>query len=134
MSGARKAVDSTFRRILIYTAEIIMSIVLLVVVCVPLVFAIPTWLQTVLLGVSRSDVLLNAVTLFGQTGALVVTLGLTGLSLLLGYLLISRLTPKGASDEEDTEEEAEEEEEEEEDQEEEEEEDGEEYEEEYEED
>jgi hypothetical protein len=114
MSSARKAVDSTFRRILIYTAEIIMSIILLVVLCVPLVFAIPTWLQTVLLGVPRPDVLLNAVTLFGQTGAFVVTLGLTGLSVLVGYLLLSRLTPKTTSEEEDTEEELEEEEEEEE--------------------
>ncbi|MFX0045868.1 MAG: hypothetical protein ACFE8Z_08475 [Candidatus Hermodarchaeota archaeon] len=107
MSGARKAVDSTFRRILIYTAEIIMSVILLVVVCVPLVFAIPTWLQTVLLGVPKPDVLLNAVTLFGQTGAFVVTLGLTGLSVLLGYLLLSRLTPKATSDEEEVEEEVE---------------------------
>ncbi len=105
MSSARKAVDSTFRRILIYTAEIIMSIVLLVVLCMPLVLSIPTWLQTVLLGVPRQDVLLDAVTLFGQTGAFVVTLGLTGLSMVVGYLLLSRLTPKMTSEEEEEEEE-----------------------------
>ncbi|MHA2379701.1 MAG: hypothetical protein ACXADS_10500 [Candidatus Thorarchaeota archaeon] len=103
MSGARKAVDSTLRRILIYAAEIVMSIVLLIILCLPLVFSLPMWLQTVLLGVPKSDVLLNAVILFGEIGALVVTLALSGLSVLVGYLYLSRLSPKTTSDEEEEE-------------------------------
>ncbi|MFW9800166.1 MAG: hypothetical protein ACFFD9_07015 [Candidatus Thorarchaeota archaeon] len=109
MSGARKAVDSTLRRILIYTAEIIMSVVLLIVICLPLVFSIPMWLQTVALGVSRSELFLDPVAMLGTSGALLVTLLLSGLSVVVGYLYVSRLAPSATSDEEVAEEEEEEE-------------------------
>ena len=65
MSAAKKAVDSTLRKILIYTAEIIMSIILLVVICIPLVFGVPIWFQTVVFGAARSELVINPVAWFG---------------------------------------------------------------------
>jgi hypothetical protein len=111
LSGAKKAVESTARKILVYTAEIIMSIILLVIICLPLAFTIPMWLQTIGLGVPRASVFLDPVAMFGAEGAFVVTLALTIVSLLVGYFYVYKLIPKGTSEEEDdeTEEEPEEE-------------------------
>ncbi|MHA2005372.1 MAG: hypothetical protein ACXABV_19280 [Candidatus Thorarchaeota archaeon] len=108
MSTARKAVDSTLRRILIYTAEIIMSIILLVVICIPLAFGLPIWFQTVVFGAARSELVVNPVVWFGAGGAFWVTLLLSLVSIFIGYVYVYRLVPSTDSDEEDEEEEEEE--------------------------
>ncbi len=91
MSTAKSAIDSTFRRILKYAAEIIMSIILLVIICIPLAFTIPGWFQHVLLGTPRTEMTLNLVKWFGYDGSLWVTLLLGLISFSLGYLYISRM-------------------------------------------
>ncbi|MFX1368078.1 MAG: hypothetical protein ACFFAY_05720 [Promethearchaeota archaeon] len=103
MSGARKAVESTARKILVYTAEIIMSIILLVIICLPLAFTIPMWLQTIGLGLPRASVILDPIAMFGMEGAFAATLALTIASFLIGYFYIYRLIPEGPSEEEDEE-------------------------------
>ncbi|MHA1924828.1 MAG: hypothetical protein ACXABV_04090 [Candidatus Thorarchaeota archaeon] len=107
MSTARKAVDSTLRRILIYTAEIIMSIILLVVICIPLAFGIPIWFQTVVFGAARSELVINPVAWFGAGGAFWVTLLLSLVSIFIGYVYVYRLVPSADSGEEEEEEEEE---------------------------
>ena len=69
LSVAKKAVDSTLRRILNYTAEIIMSIILLVLICIPLAFVIPMWFQTIGLGIPRTELALDPVQWFGTDSA-----------------------------------------------------------------
>ncbi|UCE09174.1 MAG: hypothetical protein JSW61_09340 [Candidatus Thorarchaeota archaeon] len=113
MATARRAVDSTLRKLLTYTAEIIMSIILLVIVCLPLVFTIPMWIQHVVFATPRSGFLLDPVALFGGDGALVVTIALALVSLILGYPYLMKMLPSTAEEEELVEEEAENEEEEE---------------------
>ncbi|MHA2140442.1 MAG: hypothetical protein ACXADC_08850 [Candidatus Thorarchaeota archaeon] len=103
MSAAKKAVDSTFRKILVYTAEIIMSIILLIVICIPLAFGIPIWFQTVVFGAVRSELVINPAVWFGAGGAFWVTLLLSLASIFLGYIYVYRLVPSGT--EEDDEEE-----------------------------
>ena len=90
MSVAKKAVDSTIRKILSYTAEIILSIILLIIICLPLVFVVPMWLQHVLLGVPRGSLLLDPVALFGLDGAFWITSLLGLISIGLGFLFVSR--------------------------------------------
>ena len=101
MSGAKKAVESTARKILVYTAEIIMSIILLVIICLPLAFTIPMWFQTIGLGLPRSSVILDPIAMFGVEGAFAATLALTIASFLLGYFYLYRLIPEGPSEEVD---------------------------------
>ncbi|RDE15770.1 MAG: hypothetical protein C4K48_03025 [Candidatus Thorarchaeota archaeon] len=91
MSTAKSAIDSTFRRILKYAAEIIISVILLVIICIPLAFTIPGWFQHVFLGTPRTELTLNLVEWFGYDGALWVTLLLGLISFSLGYLYISRM-------------------------------------------
>ena len=102
LSVARKAVDSTLRRILSYTTEIIMSIVLLVVICIPLAFVVPMWLQLILLGRPRNNLALDPVRWFRLDGAVWLTLLLGLVSFVLGYFIIYKLKP-GISSEEDLE-------------------------------
>lgn len=104
LSVAKKAVESTARKILVYTAEIIMSIILLVIICLPLVFTIPVWIQTIGLGASRATALLDPVAMFGAEGAFAVTLALTIVSVLIGYAYVYKLTPESDSEEEEDEE------------------------------
>ncbi len=111
MSAARKAVDSTLRKVLIYTAEIIMSIILLVVICIPLAFGIPIWFQTVVFGVPSSEFLINPLSWFGASGAFWITLLLSLVSVFIGYILVYRLIPSADTDKEEEEPEEEEEEE-----------------------
>ena len=111
MSTARKAVDSTLRRILIYTAEIIMSIILLIVICIPLAFGVPIWFQTVVFGASTGELVVNPIVWFGAGGAFWVTLLLSLVSIFIGYLYVYRLVPSTESVEEEEEDEEEEEEE-----------------------
>ncbi|NWF97238.1 MAG: hypothetical protein HXY34_13960 [Candidatus Thorarchaeota archaeon] len=98
MAVARKAVESTLKRILRYTAEITLSIVLLVMVCLPLVFVVPMWIQQFGLGTSPSSLLVNPVAWFGTAGAVVITVLLTILSVVLGYATLSKMSapPGGA--------------------------------------
>jgi len=85
LSVAKKAVNSTLRRIVNYTAEIFMSIILLVLICIPLVFVIPMWLQYVVLGTPRTEVALNPLRWFGLDGALWLTLLLGLISFSITY-------------------------------------------------
>jgi hypothetical protein len=107
MSAAKKAVDSTLRKILIYTAEIIMSIILLVVICIPLAFGVPIWFQTVVFGAARSELVVNPVIWFGAGGAFWITLLLSLASICIGYFYVYRLVPSAVSDEEEEEDEVE---------------------------
>ncbi|TFG12452.1 hypothetical protein EU537_09205 [Candidatus Thorarchaeota archaeon] len=95
MSGARKAVDSTIRRILVYTAEIIASIILLIIICLPLAFVVPMWIQQVVFGTPTAQLLVNPIAWFGPVGAVFITLGLGGVSSVVGYLYVTRLLLTG---------------------------------------
>ncbi|MGY5857909.1 MAG: hypothetical protein RTU63_00965 [Candidatus Thorarchaeota archaeon] len=106
---AKKAVDSTFRRILNYTAEIIISIILLVTICIPLAFTIPMWFQHVFFDVPRTELTINPVNWWGLDGTLWVTLFLGLVSLTIGYLYIIKMNPGVTSDDDDEEEDEEEE-------------------------
>ncbi len=88
---AKDAVTSTIRKILVYTAEIIASIILLIVICIPLAFAVPGWLQHVVLGVPKSNIWVNPVALFGYDITVLITVGMAVLSLILGYPLTMKL-------------------------------------------
>jgi TRAP-type C4-dicarboxylate transport system permease small subunit len=90
---ARKAVDSTLRRILNYTAEIIMSIILLVIICIPIAFVIPMWFQTIALGIPRTELALDPVHWIGADGTLWLTLLLGFVAFVLGYAYILRMKP-----------------------------------------
>jgi Na+/H+-dicarboxylate symporter len=93
LSVAKKAVDSTLKRILNYTAEIIMSIILLVIICIPLGFVAPMWLQNIVLGRPRTELALDPVHWVGPDGAFWLTLLLGLISFVLGYTYILKLKP-----------------------------------------
>ena len=95
MAVARKAVDSTLRRLLRYTGEITLSIILLVIVCLPLVFVVPMWIQQIGLGADPSQLAVNPVAWFGSAGAVIVTTILAIVSGLIGYGIVSKM-PSGA--------------------------------------
>ena len=99
MSVAKKAVDSTLRRILNYTAEIVMSIILLIIICIPLVFVIPMWFETVVFGAQRADLALDPVRWFGFAGASWLTFFLVLVSFGVGYFYIHKLKPGVVSEE-----------------------------------
>ena len=101
MSVAKKAVDSTLRKILNYTAEIIFSIILLVIICLPLAFVVPMWIQHIVLGAPRTSLLLDPVIFFGLDGAFWITLLLGLVSFSIGYLFISRSKPGSEIDEDE---------------------------------
>ncbi|MHA1960840.1 MAG: hypothetical protein ACW99U_11440 [Candidatus Thorarchaeota archaeon] len=102
MTMAKKAVDSTVRRLLTYTAEIIMSIILLVLICLPLAFTIPMWVQLVVFDVPRSGLFLDPVGMFGADGAIVVTVALSLVGLILGYPYLRKMLPSAADEDEPT--------------------------------
>ncbi|MHA1902457.1 MAG: hypothetical protein ACXADL_02070 [Candidatus Thorarchaeota archaeon] len=95
MSFAKKAVDSTIRRIFVYTAEIIASIFLLVIISLPLVFAIPRWFQHVFFGTPISDLTINPVAWFGGEGTFGIIILLAVLSIVIGTFLIPKLVVRG---------------------------------------
>ena len=101
---AKKAVNSTFRRILNYTAEIIISIILLVTICIPLAFAIPMWFQHVFFNVPRPELTINPALWWGLDGAFWVTVFLGLVSVSLGYLYIMKMNLGVTSDDEEEEE------------------------------
>ena len=108
VSMAKKAVDSTLRRILNYTAEIIISIILLVTICIPLAFTIPMWFEHLFFNVPRTELAINPANWWGLDGTLWVTLLLALVSLTIGYLYIIKLNPGDSSDEKADEEDEEE--------------------------
>ena len=87
-----------------------MSIILLILICLPLVFVVPMWLQYIVLGVPRTELALDPVHMFGIHLAFWLTLLLGLVSFVLGYAYIIRLKPGKSADEELEEEEDEEEE------------------------
>lgn len=91
MTMAKEAISSTFKNILIYTAEIIASIILLVVICIPLAFAIPGWFQHVVLEVPKSDIWINPVALFGADVTILIISAMAIVSIVLGYPLLMKL-------------------------------------------
>ncbi len=93
LSVAKKAVDSTIRRILNYTAEIFLSIILLVLICIPLAFVIPMWFQVVVLGTPRAAVALDPVRWFGIDGSFWFTLLLSLVSFFVAYVFLLKLKP-----------------------------------------
>lgn len=94
MSVARKVVDSTFQRVLSHISEIVRSIVLLIIICLPLAYAVPMWIQYVAFGVPFWSLTINPVAWFGTSGAVFVILLLAAVSLVLGYPFVSKMTPK----------------------------------------
>ena len=86
-----------------------MSIILLVVICIPLAFGVPIWFQSVVFGVARNELVINPVAWFGTGGAFLVTLLLSLVSVFIGYFYVTRLLPSAEIDEEEEEEEDEEE-------------------------
>jgi len=102
---AKKAVDSTIRRILNYTAEIIISIILLVTICIPLAFTIPMWFQHVFFNVPRTELTINPAEWWGLDGTLWITLFLGLVSIGIGYLYIMKMNPGVVGDDEEEDEE-----------------------------
>lgn len=100
LSVAKKAVDSTLRRLLNYTAEIILSIILLVIICIPLVLVIPMWFQHIVLGMPRNGLALDPVHWFGLDGAVWLTLLFGLVSFAIGYAFILRLKPGATAEDE----------------------------------
>jgi hypothetical protein len=86
-------VDSTIRRILKYTSEILISIILLILISLPLVFTVPMWVQEIVLGVPSENLAVNPIAWFGAFTTFVITIGLGMLSFILGYLFLYRFIP-----------------------------------------
>ena len=95
MSKAKNAIDSTFRRILAYTYEIILSAIILVIICLPLAFTVPMWVQHVLLDTPLSDLLVNPNAWFGSGGTFWITIFLGIIATALGYVMVLKLSPGG---------------------------------------
>ena len=103
LSIAKKAVDSTIKRILVYTAEIVAAFILLVIICIPLIFTIPMWIQNVVFGSTSAEYLINPVAWFGMAGAVGITLLLAIPSLVLGYITVAKMgTGVDSDDDEET--------------------------------
>ncbi len=95
LSKAKNAIDSTFRRILAYTYEIILSAIILVIITLPLAFTVPMWVQHVLLDTPLSDLLVNPNAWFGSGGTFWVTIFLGIVAFALGYVMVLKLSPSG---------------------------------------
>jgi hypothetical protein len=93
VSKAKRAFESTFRQILNYTAEIIMSIILLIIICIPLAMTIPMWFQYVLFGTPSTELSINPIAWFGVEGAFWITIALGLVSFFLGYFYLLKLKP-----------------------------------------
>ena len=100
MSKAKKAIDSTFRRILAYTYEIILSAIILVIITLPLAFTVPMWVQHVLLDTPLSNLLVNPNAWFGSGGTFWVTILLGIVAFALGFVMVLKLSPGGEEAEE----------------------------------
>ena len=100
LSKAKNAIDSTFRRILAYTYEIILSAIILVIITLPLAFTVPMWVQHVLLDTPISDLFVNPNAWFGSGGTFWVTIFLGIVAFALGYVMVLKLSPGGEEAEE----------------------------------
>jgi len=100
MSAAKNLVGSAAKRIFTYVAEIIMSAVLLVVICLPLAFAIPMWIQYIIFRVPAASLALNPVSWFGFFGTLAIMVLLAAASVIVGYMYVIAVKPKTRSAEE----------------------------------
>ena len=76
-----------------------MSIILLVIICIPLVFIIPMWFEIFVLGASRAELAIDPVRWFGFDGASWLTLLLVLVSFGIGYFYILKLKPGVVSEE-----------------------------------
>jgi hypothetical protein len=94
MSTTKKAAGSTVKRGFMYVADITMSIVLLVIICLPFAFVVPMWIQYVLLRTPTPGLALNPIALFGFIGAVAATLLLAATSIALGYVYVIRTKPR----------------------------------------
>ena len=81
-----------------------MSIILLVIICIPLAFVIPMWFQTIVLGLPRNNLAFDPVHWVGPDGVVWITLLLTLVSFVLGYTYILKMKPGKVSDDESEEE------------------------------
>jgi hypothetical protein len=77
-----------------------MSIILLVLICIPLVFVIPMWFQTIGLGIPRTELALDPVQWIGTDGAAWLRLLLGLVSFALAYAYILKLKPGTIGDDE----------------------------------
>ena len=102
MSSAKKVVDSTIRKLLRYTAEIILSIILLILISLPLAFTVPMWVQEIVFDVPSSDLLVNPIAWFGASATFGVTIGLGIFSFVLAYLFLNKMIPSTKSEEDST--------------------------------
>jgi hypothetical protein len=102
VSSAKRAVDSTIRRILKYTSEIIISIVLLILLSLPLAFAVPMWIQEVVFDVPSSNLIVNPIAWFGVSATFGLTIALGIFSFFLGYLFMHKITPSTRVEKEST--------------------------------
>jgi len=93
MSVARRVVDSTFQKVLTHIGEVVRSIILLIIVCLPLVFALPMWIQHFVFDVPFSSLTINPVAWFGTSSAVLLILFLAAVSLVLGYVYASKMIP-----------------------------------------
>ncbi len=93
MSIAKKAVDSTLKRILKYTAEIIASIFLLILISLPLAFVVPMWIQRVVLGTPANELFVNPAAWFGSAMYVLIVVGLGAVSFIFGYPFLLKLIP-----------------------------------------
>lgn len=70
-----------------------MSIILLVLICIPLAFVIPMWFQTIGLGVPRNELSLDPVHWIGADGTVWLILILSLVSFVLAYAYILKMKP-----------------------------------------
>ncbi|MBD3406429.1 MAG: hypothetical protein GF411_09985 [Candidatus Lokiarchaeota archaeon] len=100
-SIAKKAVDSTVKRILLHMAEIIASIGILILICLPLLFAIPQWFQLVLFYSPSLDLLVNPVAWLNASGAIMAIVALAFVGLIFVYPIITKIASSGLETDDD---------------------------------
>lgn len=91
MSDTLSRVKDSIKRVLMYTAEIIASVVLLVLVSLPLVFIVPMWIESVVFGTAIGDLAINPVRWFGAHLTFWIEVGLAMFSFLLLQAYLVRI-------------------------------------------
>jgi energy-converting hydrogenase Eha subunit A len=99
MSDTLSRVKESVKRILMYTAEIIASIILLVLVSLPLVFVVPMWIESVVFGTPIGDLAINPVQWFGAHLTFWIEVGLALFSFLLLQAYLVRIDTEEANNE-----------------------------------
>ncbi len=102
MAIAKKAVDSTIKRLLIHTAEILLSIVILIEICLPILFVAPMWIEQIVFGTPTESTIYNPVAWFGLNATLTIVLALTLVSLLMGYGTVTMMGRPEKEDKKET--------------------------------